>query len=227
MVSLEVPLYRQTMDFSCGPASLLMAFKYHDSSIPLDQTEEVAIWRDTNMVAIWGSARYGIAHASLLRGFETEMISDAKGLGFAERTKIRRPDIDIGVMDFFFEHAKASARRLGLRELSRTPALADARVALGAGKVPIALISTKLFDEDDIPHWVVVSGIAKKNVKLNNPLGKGTESYPIPDFERHFGFFGERTLVIVGPRGGTKGRPDAPGLRLEPPATRYLKQVKL
>jgi len=226
MVSLDVPLYRQTMDFSCGPASLLMAFKHLDPSAPFDQTEEVAVWRDTNMVAIWGSARYGMAHASLLRGFSTEMISDARGLGFAERTRKRRPDIDMGVMGYFFEHSKASARRLGLVERSRTPALADAERALVAGSLPIALVSTALFDEDDIPHWVVISGVTKRRVRINNPLGRRVESYPIEDFMRHFGFFGEHTLIVVGKRGGIRPR-HASGLTLEPPETRYVKQVKL
>jgi ABC-type bacteriocin/lantibiotic exporter with double-glycine peptidase domain len=227
MVSLDVPLYQQTMDFSCGPASLLMAFHYHDASIPLDQGEEVAIWRDTNMVAIWGAARYGMAHASLLRGFGTQMISNSRNLGFAERIKVRRPDIDMNVMEFFFGHSRSEARRLGLKETIREPVFTDAKKALEACCLPIALISTRLFEEDDIPHWVVVSGIEEGKVIMNNPLGKDVESYQVKEFERYFGFSGERTLLIIGKRGRGWPRAKGKGLTMKPPSTRYVKQVEL
>lgn len=227
MDRLRIERYEQTMDFSCGPASLLMAFRYHDRDVPLDQTEEVEIWRDANMVAIWGALRYGMTYASLCRGFATRLVSDADDLGFAGRAGSRHLRIDRDTLRFFFEHARISSLRLGLAEEVRTPTLDDIRSALKSGEVPIVLISTKLFENEDIPHWVVISGVGSKSIWMNNPLSSRREIYPIPDILENFGFFGERSLICIGPKHPVRKRRVRPGAYMEPPATTYIKRVEL
>jgi hypothetical protein len=42
---MRVPYYAQTLDFTCGPAAVLMAMRALDPVIPLDQTTEIRLWR--------------------------------------------------------------------------------------------------------------------------------------------------------------------------------------
>jgi ribosomal protein S18 acetylase RimI-like enzyme len=46
----RVPYYEQTLDFTCGPSTLMMAMQSLDPSIALDRTLELRIWREATTV---------------------------------------------------------------------------------------------------------------------------------------------------------------------------------
>ena len=46
----KVPHYRQTTDFTCGPAACLMAMTALDARRRMDQVEEIEIWREATTV---------------------------------------------------------------------------------------------------------------------------------------------------------------------------------
>jgi predicted double-glycine peptidase len=58
-IHLKVPFYRQNYDFTCGPASLMMAMKYFDKQLRLTKDLEIDVWREGNMIAR-AQVRYGI-----------------------------------------------------------------------------------------------------------------------------------------------------------------------
>ena len=68
-IHLKVPFYRQHYDFTCGPASLMMVMKYFDNNLHLSKDLETDIWREDNMVEVYGTSRYGLAYSAAVRGF--------------------------------------------------------------------------------------------------------------------------------------------------------------
>jgi len=53
-IRLNIPFYRQHYDFTCGPASLMMAMKYFDYNLHVVKDVEIDVWREGNMVELYG-----------------------------------------------------------------------------------------------------------------------------------------------------------------------------
>ena len=49
-IQLNIPFYRQHYDFTCGPASLMMAMKYLDKEVRLGKELELDLWREGTLV---------------------------------------------------------------------------------------------------------------------------------------------------------------------------------
>ena len=49
-IQLNIPFYRQHYDFTCGPASLMMAMKYLDNDVCLGKELELDLWREGTLV---------------------------------------------------------------------------------------------------------------------------------------------------------------------------------
>jgi Peptidase_C39 like family/Acetyltransferase (GNAT) family len=49
-IRLPVPYYIQTLEFTCGPACLTMAMKYHDPRLPFDRSLELRLWKEATLV---------------------------------------------------------------------------------------------------------------------------------------------------------------------------------
>ena len=47
-MNLDVPLYTQSSDFSCGSACVAMILKYYNFVSNLDRDLEIELWRETN-----------------------------------------------------------------------------------------------------------------------------------------------------------------------------------
>ena len=73
----HAPYYRQTLDFTCGPACLMMAMKAHDPTLKADRSMEIQLWRESTTVfmtsGLGGCGALGLALAALRRGFEVEV----------------------------------------------------------------------------------------------------------------------------------------------------------
>ncbi len=53
-IQLNIPFYRQHYDFTCGPASLMMAMKYLDKEVRLGKELELDLWREGTLVScLW------------------------------------------------------------------------------------------------------------------------------------------------------------------------------
>lgn len=71
-ILLEVPFYRQRLDFTCGAASLMMAMKYFDPSLKLTKSLEIDIWRETNLVEDRSTCGRGLAYSAAREASERE-----------------------------------------------------------------------------------------------------------------------------------------------------------
>ncbi len=49
-ICLPVPYYAQTLEFTCGPAYLMMAMKYHDPRLPVDRSLELRLWKEATLI---------------------------------------------------------------------------------------------------------------------------------------------------------------------------------
>jgi ribosomal protein S18 acetylase RimI-like enzyme len=167
---MRVPYYAQTLDFTCGPAAALMAMRALDPAIPLDQTTEIRLWRESTTVfmtsGVGGCSPEGLALAAQRRGFRVELFLGDRGVMFVEsvRSPLKREVIRL-VQEDFREQLGASGVRVMFRPLS----LDAMRRKCEEGCIPVVLISSYRFDREKQPHWVVVTGFDANYVYLHDP----------------------------------------------------------
>jgi predicted double-glycine peptidase len=169
-VGRKLPYYNQSLDFTCGPSSLMMAMTALDKSQPIDRAHELQLWREANTVFMGkghpGSSPYGLALAAWRRGFTVELWLSQRGpylLGYQKKADRRK------VSDLMQREDEKLLKASRIPMLLKKWSIADLKAAMQAGAVPLVLVSTKLFHGDNTPHWVAVSGIDAENVTVNDP----------------------------------------------------------
>jgi len=203
-VQRDVAYYSQSLDFTCGPASLLMALHHFDPAIPLDRASELELWREANMVESYGTSSYGLAWAAHRRGFSPTLINSHEGLPLRDTILDRFPDADPELLELFFTDLEARCRRAGIANEIRPLTLDDVRDALDRGDLPIVLTSTRVGVPDEhIPHWILVTGWERDGFAVRNPYveaGHPADWLPEAVLTANLGYEGEQSLVTVGSR---------------------------
>lgn len=204
-VRVDVPFYAQSLDFSCGPACLLMAMAAQDpDGVVMDRGHEIDVWREASLVEIGATSRYGLALAAHRRGFRPRIVGSCDRMAYKTQI-LAKINVDERLLDLFFEDARTKARAAGIPEEIRPVTMADIEAALLAGEIPIVLTDTRMFTpEEEVPHWVVVTGMVDDTVYLHNPLDAEharDQALPLERFLAGFGYGGDQLMVAVGPRG--------------------------
>ena len=88
-MKIEVPFYRQTMDFTCGAACLLMVLSFYDREFSMNRDAEIDIWREGTSVEVLGMGRYGLSFPLLRRGYRVSVRTSVEGPEFLERIRTR------------------------------------------------------------------------------------------------------------------------------------------
>ena len=198
-IHLDIPFYRQHYDFTCGPASLMMAMKYLDNDVHLGKDLEIDLWREGNLVAVWGTSRYGLAYSAAVRGFLARVTSNTGGIDFVDRfvPPLNAPDMQM-LKDHFYER-RIRCRKLGVREKQETITGKTIRKSLFSNHVPLIVTNSLFFSQENLPHWVAVTGIDDKCMYFNNPL----DSYPrkrkieLPALPKFVGYNDSQSMVEV------------------------------
>ncbi len=206
----RVPYYRQTLDFTCGPASLMMAMKALRPELTLDRRLELRIWRESTTVFMTaghgGCGPHGLALAAYHRGFGASLYLKQDGPMFVEsvRSEEKKQVLQLVQEDFIDE-----IERLGLPVTVGSARVEDLEQAFRRGGIPIVLISSYRIYREKFPHWVVLTGFDERYVYVTDPYvdeeaGKTVTdcvNMPIPraDFDRmaRYGRSGQRAVVIV------------------------------
>jgi len=168
---LSVPYYAQTLEFTCGPASLMMAMRHHGYPVPLERRLELALWREATTVFMLsghgGCSAHGLAVAALRRGFQATVVTRDSSAPFLD--SVRDPDKKdiVRLSHEMFEH---EIRALGGRQEIKDFSFDDIVGALKRGAVPLVLVSGYRLHEERMPHWVVVTGFDDANLYLHDPL---------------------------------------------------------
>jgi ribosomal protein S18 acetylase RimI-like enzyme len=208
-----IPYYQQTLEFTCGPAALMMAMHTLNPEQILDRREEIRLWREATTVYMTsghgGCGPYGLALAAYQRGFDVEVYVNEEGVLFIDsvRSEDKKEVMRIVEEDFLEQLAQLPVsyyqRRITLNEL---------REAFDDGGVPIVLISSYRIYHEKFPHWVVITGFDDKFVYVHDPYvdtekGKtslDTTNMPIlqKDFEHmsRYGKSGQRAALILRKR---------------------------
>ena len=217
------------MDFSCGPACVAMALKYFNFVSNMDRDLEVELWRETNAVEMKGAGRYGICAPLAVRGLHPHIITDTAGLGLIERAKkyVKASNGNEHYLEFFHDMQKRVCAMNGTTEEVRKPTLQDIREALQADRVCIALVSTIIFEEEeeDIPHWIVITGEDNEILTVNNPIDDDSSKSHRPiyfdDLYTNVEMYKETVLITVGQKSLDKDLVPEPEL-----STKYLEYVR-
>lgn len=169
-VQLDIPYYAQTLDFTCGSASLMMALKYFKPLLETSRTLEMRIWKEATLIFMMsgpsGTDPYGLGLATVNRGFQCRVLisMDTTPMLRSVRTPKKRE-----VMKIVHGDMKKQAKASGVSATVCDYGVEEIISALFRGSIPIALISTYRLTGDQVPHWVVVTGVDKDNVYIHDP----------------------------------------------------------
>jgi len=174
-VQLPIAYYAQTLDFTCGPASLMMAWNYLAPHHKPSRILELRLWKEATSVfmmsGVGGTGPFGLALAALRRDLSARIIASSTAIPFVASVRDRRKQEVIRLVHNDLRH---SALDLGCSFAMYEYSFRDLRSALLRGAVPIVLISSYRLTNDRFPHWVVVTGFDRHHVYIHDP---NAESY--------------------------------------------------
>ena len=92
-IAWRVPHYRQTLDFTCGAACLMMAMKALDKRLKLDRRLELRLWREATTIFMTsghgGCGPHGLALAAWRRGFAVDLFVNDERPPFLDTVRDR------------------------------------------------------------------------------------------------------------------------------------------
>jgi hypothetical protein len=165
---LEVPLYKQTTDFTCGACATLMVWRYFDRNVQLSKRNEFLTWTEIVALPFKFSSPYRIAAFFIKKGFETNLLMSQKISGegkiLLECCQTDPAERKL-FLDFFEKHNEILKRHISSSILDRNPTMPDIRRALSNRSPVIALIDSYYTskargakDPPHLPHWIVIRG---------------------------------------------------------------------
>lgn len=194
-----VPYRTQTTEFTCGPASLLMAMAFFDIPSTDPEHEELEIWREATTIFMTsghgGCGPHGLARAALRRGMQVTLHVSHDGPVLLDSVRSAEKK---QIMARIQESDIAALRAAKVPIVVGDYTLAQLMEDLAEGKVVVALISTYVFDESKAPHWVVICAADENYIYINDPdqdalpwQSPAERQYlpiPLATFRRAFGF---------------------------------------
>jgi len=207
---IRVPYYQQTLEFTCGPACLMMAMKALDPEQEFSKQRELRLWREATTIfmtsGFGGCGPQGLALAALRRGFSTEIF-----LNFPENFLIDsvRSEEKKEIMRLVEEDMTEQCVELGIPIHHQPVSMDMLRQYLAEGAIPLVLISSWAIYRQKFPHWLVVIDMDDRFVYAHDPLieyHKGetlADSLSMPiahaDFHRmaRYGKRGQRAVVLI------------------------------
>jgi hypothetical protein len=204
---LEIPYYRQSLDFTCGPAALMMAMHTLERTIVPNRKLELRLWREATTVFMTsghgGCGPYGLGLAAARRGFRVQIYVTDPGVHFVD--SVRDPEKK-EVMALVQEDMQEQLKQLGVPIHYAPLEPQQLRAHFQAGAIPLALLSSWQIYEAKVPHWVVISGFDDHFVYVNDPfvdVEKGEtelDSINMPIANRtfhHIARYGRRSLRAI------------------------------
>ena len=217
---VRIPFYRQTLDFTCGPAALMMAMKALDPGMRFNRKMELRIWRESTTIFMasghGGCDPFGLAIAASRRGFGVELFVNDKDPMFLHSVRDPRKK---EVIRLVHEDRIDEMRESRIRVHHRVMRIGEIQRRFSSGNIPVVLISSYRIYHEKTPHWVVISGFGKKYVYVHDSFvdvedGRTeADSINMPilkkDFERMsaYGKAGQRAVIILS----APERPDTKG----------------
>ena len=167
----RVSWYEQTLEFTCGPACLIMAMQSLDPMTEVSRSLELKLWREATTIfmtsGLGGCGPYGLALAAHRRGFDAEIWVNDEGVQMVDTVRSVEKKEVMALVQADMEQEIAA---LGIPvhfDVLEPDAL---EAAFDAGAIPVVLISSWQIYNERSPHWVVVSGFDEHFVYVNDPF---------------------------------------------------------
>lgn len=209
---MSVPYYPQTLEFTCGPACLMMAMKSLDSQQEMSRREELRLWREATTIfmtsGIGGCGPQGLALAAVRRGFGAEIYLNSPETFLIDSVRSEeKKQIMKLVQDDMTEQCEQENIPIYHQSLSMNLL----QWCLDQGGVPLVLISSWAIYQERFPHWIVVIDMDDHFVYAHDPFidyEKGetlADSLSMPightEFQRmaRYGKKGLRAAVVIWP----------------------------
>lgn len=167
---LDIPYHQQGTEFTCGPSCLLMAMKTFNPKIDASLTHELQIWREATTIFMTsghgGCGPRGLALAAWRRGYKAEVfLSHAEAL-FVDSVRNADKKNIIKLVHADFE---SKLKQTNVKIHNKRLTLDDLKDVLKKGGVPIVLITTYHFDNNNSPHWVTVTAYDDGFIYIHDP----------------------------------------------------------
>ncbi len=206
----RIPYYPQSLDFTCGPACLMMAMAALEPGRKMDAVEELRLWRESTTVFMTrgpaGCSPYGLALAAKRRGFRVSLHVHDPDVMFIDSVRNPRKKEVVRLVQ---EDYLAQIEEAGIPLDDVPMSMSELASEMAHGAVPIVLISTYALDREKVPHWVVVTAFDDRFVYVHDPfvdpdvIQSPTDrmALPIPreDFERmsRYGRARQRAALVL------------------------------
>ena len=221
---VTVPYYQQTLDFTCGPAALMMAMKALDPALDLNRTLELRLWREATTIFMTsghgGCGPYGLALSAYRRGFDLEIHLNEDGIFLVDSVRsLEKKEVMRLVQEDWIEELRHLPVLLRRGSLS----VDELRQKSEAGGIPLVLISSYRIYGERFPHWVVVTGFDDHYIYVHDPLVDSdggqtvadSVNLPIPhrEFQRmaRYGKAAQKAVLILY-RSRRRSDPASPSL---------------
>jgi ribosomal protein S18 acetylase RimI-like enzyme len=207
---VKVPYYQQTLDFTCGPACLMMAMKTLDPTLPLNRTLELRLWRESTSIFMntghGGCGPYGMALSAYRRGFDLEIYVNETDVFLVN--SVRSPEKK-EVMRLVQEDFIAEIERLPIALHQGSLGVDALQAKFEAGGIPVVLISSYRIYGERFPHWVIVTGFDEHYIYAHDPFVDHEQGETVTDcinmpiarreFQRmaRYGKAGQKAVLIL------------------------------
>jgi ribosomal protein S18 acetylase RimI-like enzyme len=166
----DLCFYKQSTDFTCGPASLLMAMRQVDPSTELSQAAELNLWREATTIFMTtghgGCSPHGLALALHRRGFSTQLYVSSPETPFLRSVRdAKKRQVVESIHQDFMQQIKAA----GIPVKAQALTLEELRQALDEGFMVVLLISTWHLNRIKAPHWVWLVHMDRDHAYINDP----------------------------------------------------------
>ena len=154
----NVHYYQQSVNFTCGPACLMMAIKTYNPKFKMNIAQELQIWREATTIFMTsghgGCGPHGLGLSAWSRGYRPELYISQQGPLFVD--SVRSLDKK-KVMGYVHQDFEKRVKEAGIKTQHKRLSVKDIEEILDDGGLPIVLITTYHFDKNKVPHWVIVT----------------------------------------------------------------------
>lgn len=175
---LKIPYYQQGTDFTCGPASLMMAMKTFNPKQEMSLIQELDLWREATTIFMTsghgGCGPHGLALAAYNRGYRPQLYLSHIHTLFIDTVRSKEKKKIIELVHKGWEQ-RIQKKKIEVHKKRMT--IDDIKQILKSGGIPIVLITTYHFDFHRVPHWVVITAYDDQFIYIHDPDQTSTEEH--------------------------------------------------
>lgn len=177
----------------------MMALKFFDKKLALTKSLEVDIWREGNMIEVYGTSRFGLAYSAAVRNFGARVTSNTGKIDFVDRLIPPVEDLNAEMLKLHFYERKERCRKMGVEEKQETISSQTIYKALLSNHIPLIVTSALFCIGENLPHWIVVTGMDENFLYFNNPLYTKwpNRKFRLSTIQKVIGYRGDQSMVEV------------------------------